>query len=159
MNDHIGKNNDEFDSVCERAMIRCEATFHPAPGFEYLDTVPCGESEPVAMAPSVMIDAEFAPNGANYRLEDLFERPRMMCPDIENLRDLLFFAKGVCCGQSPVFGGGYLGSFPNYLSHRFQLSSNIEWTTILLREYGDRPFLEACGAILELFRDWRASKH
>jgi hypothetical protein len=158
MNDQNGNNEGDFDPVCEPTIIRCEATFHPAPGFEYLDSVPCGESEAVTLDPPSHDDAEFTPNGAAYRLEDLFARPRMMCPGIENLRDLLLFASGICCGQRPLFGSSYLGTFPDYVAQRFQPSSDMDWTSILLREFGGRPFLDACGEIVELFRDWKTKK-
>src|ERR1700722_10600518 len=46
-NEQEGNYKGSFDPVCEMKLIRCEATFHPAPGFEYLETVPLGESEPV----------------------------------------------------------------------------------------------------------------
>jgi len=61
MNNDNGKYSGDFEAVCEPALIRIEATFHPAPGFEYLETVPLGETEPCPTEPMISVQAELKP--------------------------------------------------------------------------------------------------
>ena len=163
MNDGKSENESDFESVWE-PIIRIEATFHPAPGFEYLKNVPLGECEAVPMEPMISVAMDLKPvntNGAASPvdfIEDVLLRPRMFCPDVETLRDLLVFVQGVCCGQRPPHGAGCTGDFTTYVNQRFNQLQNTAWTTTLLNEFSNRPLSEACEAIVRVLRDWRKSK-
>jgi hypothetical protein len=61
MNDKNGKFEDESEPVFQPSLIRCEATFHTAPGFEYLDSVQLGESESCEWAPLMKVEAQLKP--------------------------------------------------------------------------------------------------
>jgi hypothetical protein len=52
VNDENNATSSGSGSDREPAIIHFEATLRPVPGFEYLETVPCGEAEPVPLAPT-----------------------------------------------------------------------------------------------------------
>ena len=90
-------------------------------------------------------------------IENIFLRPRMFC-DTENLRELLFFVAGVRCGQSPPHGSGCLPGIEDYVREKFRAARGESWTRVLLREFEDLPYLEACRAIADLLREWRKTE-
>ena len=56
-----GRTDGETEPIWEPAIIRCEATFHPAPGFEYLNHVPLGEVEACPIEPMIHLEMELKP--------------------------------------------------------------------------------------------------
>ena len=154
----MGKDNEDYsgEPVCA-PLIRCEATLHLAPAFAYLDATPFGEAESVPLEPMTKMSAQFA--SPLERLESLFLRPRMYLANVDNLRDLLIFVEGVCRGLAPPGGHSFQGEgeFADHVNKRFHQSPGAAWTTTLLNAFSDRPFFEACGAIAEVIRDWKAS--
>jgi hypothetical protein len=62
MNEKNANHEDSLEPVCEPSIIRCEATFHPAPGFEYMNETTNGESEPCLIEPVISVQMEFKPS-------------------------------------------------------------------------------------------------
>jgi hypothetical protein len=88
-------------------------------------------------------------------IELVLRRPRMFC-DAQTLRELLLFIQGICTGREPPHGGCPSG-FDEYVPARFDRPSGASWSAVLQREFGDRPFIEACQAIADLVHEWRAT--
>jgi hypothetical protein len=153
----IDKDADQFggEPVC-KPIIRCETTLRLAPDFQYLDSAPFGETEPCHLGPMNSVQEA----DAIQRLERIFFRPRMYFDDVDNLRDLMIFVRGVCRGLAPPTGHSFIGEgdFGDYVRQRFGHSPRGSWTTTLLNAFSDRPFFEACEAIAQLIREWKASR-
>lgn len=145
----------DAESVCE-PLIRCEATFHAAPAFRYLDEMQLSESEPCPVEPMKSVQTASAIDV----IETLFLRPQMYFPEAKTLNEFLVFVCGVWRGQAGPNGHGFQGEseFSDYVSARFQQSPLASWTTTLGNEFADKPFIEACAAIAQVVRDWKALK-
>jgi len=90
-------------------------------------------------------------------IELIFLRPRMFFGEVETLRDLISFVRGVCTGCKPPHGA-CAGDIAEYVNRRFQRPHNEHWTTTLLRQFEHLELLEACAAIGQVFRDWKQSR-
>lgn len=87
-------------------------------------------------------------------LEHVCLRPRMFYREMHCFRDLLAFINGISCGIHPPHGCLCIHEF---VRNRFQTSRDVPWTTVVLNEFGDLPFHDACEALAQLFRDFRAT--
>lgn len=134
--------------------IRCEATLRLAPEYQYLDNASLGEAEPCRSEPIHSTpQAELVD-----RFWSLFNRPGMIADGVDDLRDLLVFARGVCFAMAPPGGHACKQEleFSELVHKRFNEPKPGNWSTILLRALGDRPYLEALDEIVQLLREWQA---
>lgn len=83
-------------------------------------------------------------------------RPRMCFAEARTLRDVLALLRGLALGRYPPHGSGFLPGFSDFVNHRFHAPPIADYHT-LLKEFGDRPFGEACEAVLRLLEEWKAS--
>lgn len=83
-------------------------------------------------------------------------RPRVCFAEARSLRVVLALLRGVELGRYPPHGNGFLPGFGEFVNRRFQ-APPIDHYQTLLKSLGDRPFGEACEAILRLLEEWKAS--
>jgi hypothetical protein len=139
------------EAVCA-PLVHYAVTFRPEPAFQFLDNVPAGDSEPCAISPVAT-----SAHDPLERLELLFWRPRMWCEDVESLRDVLCIARGFSLAQAGGHAFEGEDELTKYIHQRFPQSAPAPWTAVLLKEFSDRPYLEACQEIAQILHDWRAS--
>ncbi len=93
---------DEFDSDSVwQPMIRIEATFHPAPSFEYLEHVPLGEAEAVPMENLVRIETELRPVPGALRRFTVEEFHKLVDSGILDGDDRVELLEGYLVAKNP----------------------------------------------------------
>jgi Uma2 family endonuclease len=101
MSDEKNNGEGDFDPVCEPDLIRIEATFHPAPGFEYLERVPLGETEAAQMENMVRIETELRPVPGTLRRFTVAEYHKLVDSGILNGDGRVELLEGFLVAKNP----------------------------------------------------------
>jgi hypothetical protein len=98
-------------------------------------------------------------------LEGIFRRPRMYFEPMTTTRDLICFARGFYAGAHPPHGDGLGTDFAEFLYRKHGRTPPAQLTMLtgdfaaeLLEEYGDKPALEVCEKIADLFAEYRTTR-
>ena len=86
----------------------------------------------------------------------ILRRPSIFFGEARTLRDVLALLHGVAVGRYPLHGNGFLPGFGEFIRQRLK-APPINESITLLNEFGDKPMVEACQAVLGLLEEWKAS--
>jgi Uma2 family endonuclease len=97
-----GKLNDDsgFEPIWE-PLIRVEATFHPGPGYEYLNEARLGESEPCEMAPMISVQTNFRPVAETPRRLSIQEYHKLVANGALTTDDRVELLEGFLVQKKP----------------------------------------------------------
>jgi hypothetical protein len=140
-------------------MLRYEATFHPAPGYEHLKNGAAGEAVPAEIESLCGWPARNPASALWY----LVFRTGMACGELppKTLRELLLVIRGMFLGVIPKNRGHSSpeeDEFAAYVQARFGQPRTSHWNVILLDAFSHLPYEDARDAVAQVVTDWIASR-